>query len=237
MKTYGKRAAPYDKKSYHDRRANAQSTEWDIRIDLAEDQGLTVDALIKDHIIANLNEFAYVAVSNEEEPDLIVKTSAVSSIAEEDHVHLAIVLHSPLNREGVMKLVRGPKNWTGPNGEYAVPRNSKFPYVGWVVHHAKVLTKKNGTGGLAFEHGLLPKDDGEDVKKVMQVCRMLDKFGTDEMKTRFKNWYDLKKAILAKERKEREGTKLEYLPDKYRQPKEEKVIEAYEKSLYQTKLA
>ncbi len=238
MKTYGKRSAPYNKKSYQERRANAESTEWDIRIDIDEEQGLTPDALINDFVIPNIEKFEYVAIGNVERPDPNGGKARADGekISEEDHVHVAVVLHTPLVREEVMKLLRGPKNWTGPNGEYCVPRNKKYPYVGWVVHHAKSDWKKNGEGGLAFEHGLLPKDDSKDVKKVMQVCRMIEKFGTDQMKTRFQYWINRKKEILAEEKAARKSTKLEYLPDKYRQPKEEEVIDKYEKSLLQTTL-
>ena len=114
----------------------------------------------------------------------------------EHHVHISIVLLAPLCRMDVLRLVRGPRK---RGDEYAAPRNPKFTYAGWIIHHGKPGYKLPGEPLVRFEHGTLPMD-ALTTDNAMKIRAMLRKWGTDGMAKRFKMYTDLleRDAIKAK---------------------------------------
>lgn len=161
MRTYGSnykihpktivRASPADYK-------NREDTEWDVRLDLIG--GLT-SAKILEHCVAHKDKFAYCLIGGEERPDhlpsLMPQAQAYKPGSTEDHVHLAVILQRPAKRADVLQLLRGPRSM-GPGSEYAVPRNRKFVYAGWIAHHTKLVMKLDPERLKLYEHGDLPMD-------------------------------------------------------------------------------
>lgn len=205
MRTYAKnyKAHPntVTRVTAHDYK-NRESTEWDVRLDLVD--GFTSSKLL-DRVVEFKDKFAFCIIGAEEKPDVhlsdaIARAGKAISGSEEIHVHVAVILQKPAKRGDVLQLLRGPRP-IGTNNEYAVPRNPKFTYAGWIAHHTKVLTKINPDGPLKlYEHGDIPMDS-YDEETCWKVIRMIKKFGNEEMKQRFKSYsekideYKLAKAI------------------------------------------
>ena len=142
------------------------STEWDVRIDCDSDYADKIVQHLKDgdHLLD------YALVSGLEQPD----TASYGS--KDIHAHLAIVLKYAMRRDQVLALCRGPIKKTD---EYCVPRNRKFTYAGWYLHHTKLDWKLCIEPPFRYEAGVLPTDEiNEDNKKKVQL--MLKKFGGDE---------------------------------------------------------
>lgn len=200
MRTYGKDFAYKKTVSYKQRQARV-ATEWDIRLDIN-------DILTPEVIISNikeaLDEFSFVLVSGVERPDTVsdecnkhgVPSPRVSSVSKEDHVHLCVVLFVPRQRFDVLKLVRGPRK---VGDEYAAPRNAKFPYAGWVIHHAKPAFKLDGEPDIRFERGDLPMDPFTS-DWALKIQGVMKKWGTPAMKQRFKGYMDLLKRNKIQEK-------------------------------------
>ena len=148
------------------------SNEWDLRIDVVG--GLTADGVVA-RVKENLMSLTYAMVSGVESPDTNdFKGSSTHLGSEENHVHIGIISTLLLTRDQAVALVL-PKNTDLPKGSiYAVPRNTKFPYVGWICHHSKEFTKVKGEPGLRYEHGVLPLD-GFELPKLEAVDRMIRK--------------------------------------------------------------
>jgi hypothetical protein len=132
-------------------------------------------------------------VSGVERPDPAVgqKTMIGST---EDHVHIGLVVSRPIKRTMALNTVCPAWKMLPPGSVYAVPRNQKFPYAGWVCHHSKDGFKLNGEPGLRYEHGILPMDTFERAK-LEQIDRLVKKFGNEEMKQRFKHYQDSLKLL------------------------------------------
>ncbi len=188
MRTYSKSKA-YPSTVVRPTRAdykNRTATEWDVRIDLVN--GLT-SAKILEHCVAFKDKFRFCIIGAEELPDPVLSNDRVPihRASDEIHVHLAVILEAPANRGDVLQLLRGPRS-LGPKNEYAVPRNPKYTYAGWIAHHTKILSKLNPDGPLKlYEHGDLPMDN-YDEETCWKVIRMIKKFGNEEMKQRFKSY-------------------------------------------------
>lgn len=179
--------------SYQQRQARL-ATEWDVRLDIS-------DELPLDHILGrvreNLEDYSYVLVSGIERPDTdewkgtkfdpAVNRTVNQHASNEHHVHICVVLFVPLQRSDVLKLLRGPRKL---GDEYAAPRNAKFTYAGWIIHHGKPGFKIEGEPLVRFEHGTLPMDPFT-TDSAMKITGMLKKWGTDGMKQRFKGYTDL----------------------------------------------
>lgn len=182
--------APYDKKkdanrgaSKKDRKERA-STEWDLRIDC--------DRTYAEEIVNNIKNtlpiIEYALVSGIEKAD----AEQFSHAAKENHVHIALVFHYPLRRDQVLTTVRG---FIKKTDEYCAPRNRKFTYAGWFMHHTKIDWKLAGELPIRYEYGILPIDPVDDDTK-KSVVRMFNKFGKDSVKTeeenrlRFQLWLD-----------------------------------------------
>lgn len=165
-------------------RRERTSTEWDIRIDC--------DAAHADELVARLNEgvdiATYILVSGIEQPD----DANITWGSKELHVHIALVVKNPITREQALKLIRGfPKR----SEEYAVPRNQKFTYAGWYLHHTKMDSKLAKEPMIRYEYGTLPMDP-DDMDTKIKVKRMFKKFGCDDEshqelhRIKFAQWLD-----------------------------------------------
>lgn len=178
--------------SYQQRQARL-ATEWDIRLDISDELPLEhVLARVRDH----LEDLSYVLVSGVEQPDptMLVPPTYTGSeprrsptASTENHVHLCVVLFVPLQRADVLKMLRGPRKL---GDEYATPRNAKFPYAGWVIHHAKPGDKIDGEPNIRFEHGTLPMDPFT-TDWAVKIAGLMKKWGTPTMERRFKGYTDL----------------------------------------------
>lgn len=182
---------------------NRTSFEWDIRLDIVN--GFT-SAKALEHAVAHKAKIQYCLIGAEEAPDNIKAIHETGTFnpqkpgSEEIHIHVALVLKEAATRADVLQLLRGPRS-IGLGNEYAVPRNPKFTYAGWLAHHTKVFTKINANGPYKLlEFGDLPMD-AYDEATCWKVIRMIKKFGNEEMTKRFKGYsdkadeYKLAKAI------------------------------------------
>ena len=142
MRTYGKnykikaRSAPYITEK---ERRERTATEWDIHIDVNDE---ITPATIRDNLLLDIHGLDYALVSGIEIPDVngLVRASL------QDHVHIALIFKDAVNRERALRACRPTKL----TDEYAVPRNQKYTYAGWLAHHAKAGWKKNPTDGHIF---------------------------------------------------------------------------------------
>ena len=193
MRTYGylhstaggKRKTGWERTELYSKR---EATEWDIRVDINE--LLTADVIIS-NIKERLDELQYVLVSGVERPDTEgpgpYNPNKVGSGSTEHHVHVCVVLHKPGKRGDVLQLVRGTRKL---GDEYCAPRNPRFAYAGWIIHHGKPGFKIDGEPLIRFEYGTLPMDPfTEDTAN--KIKSLLKKWSTPEMEARFKGYTDL----------------------------------------------
>lgn len=191
MRTYGKNYKDHPKTvqrvSYADYK-NREAVEWDIRLDLVN--GFT-SAKCVEHAVAHGSKIQYCFIGGEEVPDT-AKTpsegfkSMSKALSEEIHVHVALILLKPAKRADVLQLLRGPRT-IGTGNEYAVPRNPKFTYAGWIAHHSKLDFKLCPEKLQLYEFGDLPMDS-YDEESCWKVIKILKKFGNPEIKERFKSY-------------------------------------------------
>lgn len=166
-----------------------EATEWDVRLDINE--VLTVDVIIS-NIKERIDELSYVLVSGVELPDKYASPDGkagppIPSGSTELHVHVCVVLQRPGKRGDVLQLLRGARKL---GDEYCAPRTDRFTYAGWVIHHAKPTYKLDGEPGIRFERGDLPMDPfTEDA--ALKIKGLLSKWGTDELRARFKAYVDI----------------------------------------------
>lgn len=188
MRTYGKNWTYKSTATFKQRQVRL-ATEWDIRLDVGE--GLPVEDIINN--AKNIkNDVLFVLVSGVESADKFCSPNGergkpIPSGSESEHVHLCLVLLEPKNRADVLALLRGKRKVLD---EYAAPRNPKFSYAGWVIHHAKLDWKIPGEPGIRFEYGTLPMDPitTDWAVKIHGICK---KWGSDVMRKRFKVYLDL----------------------------------------------
>lgn len=183
MRTYGKNFVYKQTASYKERQERL-ATEWDVRVDVN-------DTLTADNVVSNLrehlDELLYVLVSGVEKPDgeanpnTGVKGFRIPSGSDNDHVHVCIVLLTPRRRRDVLEMVRGKRKL---GDEYAAPRNPKFTYAGWVIHHGKPGYKLDGEPLVRFESGTLPMD-AVTTDNALAIQRLLKKWGTPGNESRF----------------------------------------------------
>lgn len=166
-------------------RAERLDTEWDIRIDVND---VITPQSIRDSIMEDLLGLKYALISGVEVPDISRPNDPIDytrGASKEDHVHIALIFDIPVNRERALRACRDTKL----TDEYAVPRNRRYTYAGWLAHHAKATCKKFADEPtIFFEHGELP-EDATDEATCWQVAKILKKFGTKEVKARFKPVY------------------------------------------------
>jgi len=189
MRTYGKNFA-YKKTVTYQQRQTRCATEWDIRIDVSS--GLTAENVIN-FIKENLGDIQYVLVSGVEKPDL---ESAGEHGSKDVHVHIALVVQVPKNRTEVLRMVRGPRKM---GDEYAAPRNNKFSYAGWIIHHSKPGFKLDGEPGIRYENGDIPMDPFT-TEWALKIDAIMKKWGSDPMKKRFSGYTEMLRKNRIKER-------------------------------------
>lgn len=180
--------------NYKERQARL-ATEWDVRLDISEE--LTVEHILG-RVREQLDELSYVLVSGVERPDIkeIKGVPANQHGSDENHVHMCVVLFVPKQRADVLKMVRGPRKL---GDEYCTPRNAKFPYAGWIIHHGKPGFKIDNEPLIRFEQGTLPMDPFT-TDWAMKIAALLKKWGTPGMHARFKGYTDLLNKNKLKER-------------------------------------
>lgn len=195
MRTYGylhstaggKRKTGWERTELYSKR---EATEWDVRLDVNE--VLTADVIVN-NIKEHLDELQYVLVSGVERPDKDVSPNQgiewkpIPSGSTELHVHVCVVLHKPGKRGDVLQLLRGTRKLAD---EYCAPRNPRFAYAGWIIHHGKPGFKIDEEPLIRYEFGTLPMDPftEESANKIKSV---LKKWSTPEMEERFKGYSDL----------------------------------------------
>lgn len=196
MRTYGKNWAFKKTASYKQRQVRL-ATEWDIRLDVGNE--LPVEEII-DNLKKLKDDVLFMACSGVERADNVgdqvqtntnrygnrIHTTAGSRSVGE-HVHVCLVLLEPKARPDVLALLRGKRKVLD---EYAAPRNAKFSYAGWIIHHAKPDFKIPGEPPLRFEHGTLPMDP-ITIEWAIKINAILKKWGYDAMHRRFKVYTDL----------------------------------------------
>nr|QKI29028.1 Rep [Kummerowia striata CRESS virus] len=194
MRSYAKNFM-YKKTVNYKQRQERLATEWDVRVDITED--LSADKIVE-RVRAASDDLLFALVSGVEIPDNVKGGNLAPSNGEqsfrrspttstEHHVHVCIVLLTPLRRRDVLEMVRGPRKL---GDEYCAPRNPKFTYAGWVIHHAKPGYKLDGEPTVRYESGTLPMD-ALTTDNAMKIKGLLAKWGTDGMKNRFKMYTEL----------------------------------------------
>lgn len=239
MRTYAKNYKSHPSTVQRPSRAdykNREATEWDVRLDVVN--GLTSSKILE-HAVAHKDKFTYCFIGAEELPDGAGTASRLApangfttvskATSEEVHVHIAIILKAPAKRGDVLQLLRGPRGGES-NSEYAVPRNPKFTYAGWIAHHSKIAFKLNPDGPFKlYEFGDLPMD-AYDESTCWKVIRMINKFGNPEMKKRFKSYSDklndlkLAKALDAIDEAEMEAERKLALDKMLEEPPKKKHV-------------
>lgn len=179
MRSYSKNFT-YKKTATYKQRQERLETEWDVRIDVSEQ--LTAEQ-IEANLQACQDELLFALVSGVEVPDKETTKNGMfgSHGSSELHVHVCIVLHAPLKRFDVLKLVRGPRKM---GDEYCAPRDPKYTYAGWVIHHAKPGFKLDGEPLVRLELGTLPMDP-YTTDAAVKIVRLLKKWSSPAMEKRF----------------------------------------------------
>lgn len=174
--------APYDRKKQGSsaskkQRAERYSTEWDVRIDC--------DPAYADKIQENLYKskdmMDFCMVSGIEQADTVLNKrlngqDAGSWGSNEDHVHIGLIFKYALRRDQVLSVIRGLSK---KGDEYCVPRNKKFSYAGWYIHHAKMDQKLVLEPAMRLEFGVLPLDDDTEYNRT-SIIRLYKKFGCSD---------------------------------------------------------
>lgn len=166
--------APYDKTKAPGKRVTPKqvkermSTEWDARIDTTPALADTICENLK----ANKDLLEYCLVSGIEKADAEQLTNG----AKENHVHIALVFKYALRRDQVLSTIRG---LIKQSDEYCVPRNKKFTYAGWYLHHTKIDWKLAVEPCVRLELGVLPEDDDNEYNRT-SIQRLYKKFGCDD---------------------------------------------------------
>lgn len=189
MRSYAKNFV-YKQTATYKQRQERLATEWDIRVDVND--VLPVERVVS-NIKERLDDLLFVLVSGVERPDTegpgAFDDKKKHSGSTEHHVHVCLVLFTPCRRRDVLELVRGPRKL---GDEYAAPRNPKFTYAGWVIHHGKPGFKILGEPMVRFEHGTLPLDP-VTTDTAVKVAAILKKWGTDGTRKRFAMYTELLK--------------------------------------------
>lgn len=149
MKTYGShtiykrpnRATPYDY-------ASRTSTEWDFSVVVNDDK--TRELLLeRASALAASGDIEYLLIGGvEQQPNSAVKE------AQSKHIHGGVIFSKPVSRSTVVQRLVSECE-----GVYCTPRNPRYLYITWKIHHCKEETKVDPTELLLFEFGKLPSDN------------------------------------------------------------------------------
>lgn len=198
----GKRATGHARTELYSKR---EATEWDIRLDV---NGLLTADVITSNIKERLDDLSYVVISGVERPDTNdIKPNQAGST--ELHVHIGLVSHKPIKRGDVLQLLRGQRKL---GDEYCAPRNARFTYAGWLIHHGKHSFKIDGEPLIRFEYGTLPLDPFTE-ETANKIKNLLGKWGTPELTERFKGYTDIlgDPKVLLRKQMERKQALVEKL--------------------------
>lgn len=130
---------------------NTEDRQWDIRINVQEDdylQSIVENVMLEDAA----GKFKYILLGG-----LEIGTRPANTDYQVRHLHAAVLFHNRASKSAIIK------NWgiKEGNGYYMVPRNRELPYSGWRAHHVKEFSKIDPTakdGLVIYEHGELPED-------------------------------------------------------------------------------
>lgn len=149
------------------------SREWDINLQINQQQ--TVPA-ITTKLQELTDQLVYGLVGGLE-----------FSSRDDHHVHIALVFTHEVSKKDVLKYLGNPVGQ-----KYASPRNQKWPYCGWKVHHCKKESKveSDETKHILWEWGQLPADSEE---KLLDNEQFLRKFF--ERNNVSKSIYDVDKVL------------------------------------------
>ena len=175
MRTYGKNWKNNTPSSARDR-AIRTDVEWDVRIDITD--AFTLDDLMK-NVGTILPDTDYIFISGVERP------GSRKYDSKQNHVHIAVIFITPRKRFDVLKAFMG---YADKTDQYAVPRNRRWTYAGWIIHHMKTQEKVDGVS-IHFEKGVLPLDPFTE-KTAKEVKNRLKAFGCDESRIRFNHYLD-----------------------------------------------
>lgn len=149
--------------------AARESTQWDLRFDTAT---IDVNNLIME-ARNHLDDALYILIGAKEfgsHPIFHPGGLPASHFDPTEHVHCALITKKPVKRWEALKFFRETKI----DDEYCVPRNEKFTFLGWRLHHIKDDTKI-GDERILFEYGTLPMDKINE-HNIKEIKRMLAKF-------------------------------------------------------------
>lgn len=148
--------------------ANRESCQWDVRFDTAN---ISVEDIIM-NVRNNLQFTTYVLIGGKEfgSHPIYQQGQQMRHQDPTEHVHCALIVKTPIKRWQALKIFRETK----VDDEYCVPRNEKFTFLGWRLHHIKDDTKIDDQR-ILFEHGTLPMDR-IDEHNIKEIKRMLAKF-------------------------------------------------------------
>lgn len=126
------------------RKSVVQDTEWDIRITFIAEQWKLAARTIKRHSSTYVDDdnVIFLLVSGVEYG--VSNNYRVLDKSDTYHVHAALVLREPCNRESAVQHFIKEKGTLFTN-VYAVPRKRSTTYMGWVLHHTKLKTKDHST--------------------------------------------------------------------------------------------
>nr|QTE03521.1 MAG: replication-associated protein [Motacilla cinerea CRESS-DNA-virus sp.] len=166
-----------DKKKYKER----TSDEWDLRIDCTPQYA--------DELVQNIKDaraiIKYALVSGIEQADKDVTAGGSAN----NHVHIGVIFEYELRRDQVLTTIRGLFKKTD---EYCTPRNKKFTYAGWYMHHSKIDWKMVLEPAVRLELGVLPEDEHNEYN-TKAIKRLFEKFGNADVVQR-----DINKERFAK---------------------------------------
>lgn len=187
------RYAPYDKTKQGPRKATLKdrkerkAKEWDIRIDCS---ALYADTICRT-LEAKKESLQYCLVSGIEQADeqfikwdqQSTNPQAGSWGSKDNHVHIALIFQEEVTRDQVLGTCRGLFKTTD---EYCTPRNKKFTYAGWYMHHAKIDWKMVDEPPVRLEFGVLPVDNDTPYNRA-SIKRLFKKFGSDDSTQKAEN--------------------------------------------------
>lgn len=168
MRTYSRRpwwTERISKKSYGARSA----LEWDMSLRTAtQSSALQIVETIREKSYG----LSYVLVGG-------MEADQTSEFGKESHVHIALIFLEPQTRNQIIGLFGlDPKE----PGLYLTPRNEKYLYATWKIHHTKKQTKISNTPSdwVLLELGKLPVDSDQDLLKNRSfLIRFVTRYETD----------------------------------------------------------
>lgn len=147
------------------------SKEWDISFNMPIDFLTMPDTLIATinvYIQDNPGVVSYALIGGIE----VGTNDRSTTTKDEHHVHCALVITKEMTKEHALRVFQLPEvHDHNKHKRYAVPRDNKWSYVGWRLHHTKTDTKIDQSRSVLYEYGTLPTDlDTPDIKKQVYLA-------------------------------------------------------------------